>query len=64
MYRLASVHLHSCSHTCPRLSVTIVTATGQRATSGHLPDFGEMARNPATSEERCCEIAISHVIPG
>jgi hypothetical protein len=36
--------------------VTIVTATGQRATSGHLPDFGEMARNPATSEERRCEI--------
>ena len=33
MHRLASVHLHSCSHHCPRLSVTIVTDTGQRATS-------------------------------
>ena len=33
MHRLASVHLHSCSHHRSRLSVTIVTATGQRASS-------------------------------
>jgi len=32
MHRPVSLHLRSCSHHCSRLSVTIVTATGQRAT--------------------------------
>ena len=33
MHRLASVHLQPCSHHFSRLSVTIVTATGQRTSS-------------------------------
>ena len=60
MYRLASVHLHLCSHSCPRLSVTIVTATGHRATFWRLSDFGEMAKTTAqtsliafTAEQVC-----------
>src|SRR5664280_1150873 len=36
MHRLASVHLDSCSHYFFRKSLTIVTATGQRATVWYL----------------------------
>jgi hypothetical protein len=47
MHRLASVHLHSFSHYWSRLSVTIATATEQRASFWRLSDSGEKAETTA-----------------